>query len=85
MPFYKDITKNLAPAEKLIDLAQILRFFGVGFSGKVQEMVHKSSQFITSVLFCGPQFSASQNYTREYVQKYPFIKVFNFLYLHLLP
>ncbi|XP_052198030.1 uncharacterized protein LOC127804942 isoform X2 [Diospyros lotus] len=53
----------------------LLRFIGVGFSGKVEEMAHKSSQFITSVLFCGPQFSASQNYTREYVQKYPFIKV----------
>ncbi|XP_022755953.1 uncharacterized protein LOC111303783 isoform X3 [Durio zibethinus] len=30
---------------------------------------------ITRVLFCGPHFPASQNYTREYLEKYPFIQV----------
>ncbi|XP_010910119.1 uncharacterized protein [Elaeis guineensis] len=30
---------------------------------------------ITRVLFCGFHFPASQNYTREYLQKYPFIQV----------
>ncbi|KAI7988865.1 D-3-phosphoglycerate dehydrogenase [Camellia lanceoleosa] len=30
---------------------------------------------ITRLLFCGPHFPSSHYYTREYVQKYPFIKV----------
>ncbi|CAN1175576.1 D-3-phosphoglycerate dehydrogenase [Linum perenne] len=30
---------------------------------------------VTRVLFCGPNFPASQNYTREYLAKYPFIQV----------
>ncbi|KAG8495105.1 hypothetical protein CXB51_013219 [Gossypium anomalum] len=30
---------------------------------------------ITRVLFCGPHFPASQIYTREYLEKYPFIQV----------
>ncbi|XP_021277926.1 glyoxylate reductase/hydroxypyruvate reductase-like [Herrania umbratica] len=30
---------------------------------------------ITRVLFCGPHFPASQNYTRQYLEKYPFIQV----------
>ncbi|XVF46878.1 hypothetical protein PTKIN_Ptkin03bG0063500 [Pterospermum kingtungense] len=30
---------------------------------------------ITRVLFCGPHFPASQDYTREYLEKYPFIQV----------
>ncbi|GLT82046.1 hypothetical protein SLE2022_004600 [Rubroshorea leprosula] len=34
-----------------------------------------SDKDITRVLFCGPHFSASQNYTREYLQNYPFIQV----------
>ncbi|XWS71497.1 hypothetical protein CRYUN_Cryun03dG0142800 [Craigia yunnanensis] len=29
----------------------------------------------TRVLFCGPHFPASHNYTREYLEKYPFIQV----------
>ncbi|CAN0928168.1 Glyoxylate reductase [Linum grandiflorum] len=30
---------------------------------------------VTRVLFCGPNFPASHNYTREYLAKYPFIQV----------
>lgn len=30
---------------------------------------------VTRVLFCGPQFSCSHLYTREYLSKYPFIQV----------
>ncbi|KAL3513514.1 hypothetical protein ACH5RR_026231 [Cinchona calisaya] len=33
------------------------------------------SEQITRVLFCGPHFPASHDYTREYVQHYPFLKV----------
>ncbi|XP_059666993.1 uncharacterized protein LOC132312577 isoform X2 [Cornus florida] len=29
----------------------------------------------TRILFCGPHFPASQNYTREYLRKHPFIQV----------
>ncbi|CAL5358913.1 unnamed protein product [Camellia sinensis] len=46
-----------------------------GFSGMLEEMVGDSDQRITRLLFCGPHFPASDNYTREYVQNYPFIKV----------
>jgi hypothetical protein len=30
---------------------------------------------VTRVLFCGPYWPASTNYTREYLQNYPFIQV----------
>ncbi|CAL5066110.1 unnamed protein product [Urochloa decumbens] len=30
---------------------------------------------VTKVLFCGPYFPASTNYTKEYLQSYPFIEV----------
>ncbi|CAI0396601.1 unnamed protein product [Linum tenue] len=36
--------------------------------------VEKKSR-VTRVLFCGPHFAASHNYTREYLAKYPFIQV----------
>ncbi|KAF8404318.1 hypothetical protein HHK36_009201 [Tetracentron sinense] len=45
------------------------------FSNKVKTMVDKSDNHITRVLFCGPQFHASHNYTREYLRSYPFIQV----------
>ncbi|XP_010063710.2 hydroxypyruvate reductase isoform X2 [Eucalyptus grandis] len=32
-------------------------------------------QGVTRVLFCGPHFPASQDYTREYLSQYPFIQV----------
>ncbi|KAG9456944.1 hypothetical protein H6P81_001452 [Aristolochia fimbriata] len=34
-----------------------------------------NSMSITRLLFCGPHFPASQQYTKEYLQKYPFIQV----------
>ncbi|XP_068648579.1 uncharacterized protein [Aristolochia californica] len=42
-----------------------------------EEMVgnNDNSMGITRVLFCGPHFAASQRYTAEYLQKYPFIQV----------
>ncbi|XAR69403.1 Hydroxypyruvate reductase [Bertholletia excelsa] len=46
-----------------------------GFTKKIEEMVGNGDQCITRLLFCGPHFPASHNYTREYVQNYPFIKV----------
>ncbi|XP_057786932.1 uncharacterized protein LOC131004301 [Salvia miltiorrhiza] len=38
-------------------------------------MSGESSKPITHVLFCGPHFPASHNYTMEYLRSYPFIKV----------
>jgi hypothetical protein len=38
-----------------------------------------SEDKITRVLFCGLDYSASQNYTREYLQKHPFIQVLLFV------
>ncbi|KAK6235148.1 hypothetical protein SCA6_010485 [Theobroma cacao] len=46
----------------------ILRSFSTDMSSKVDDKP------ITRVLFCGPHFPASQNYTREYLEKYPFIQ-----------
>ncbi|KAI3846145.1 hypothetical protein MKW92_033271 [Papaver armeniacum] len=46
-----------------------------GFSGKGKIMVENTNTHVTRVLFCGPYFPASHNYTREYLQKYPFIQV----------
>lgn len=43
-------------------------------------MAGESDQSITRVLFCGPYFSASHVYTREYVENNPFIKVLNFMH-----
>ncbi|POO00165.1 Erythronate-4-phosphate dehydrogenase [Trema orientale] len=34
-----------------------------------------SQDHITRVLFCGPNFPASHNYTREYLQNYPSVQV----------
>ncbi|CAK9160317.1 unnamed protein product [Ilex paraguariensis] len=38
-------------------------------------MFEDRSMHITRLLFCGPHWPASQNYTREYLQEYPFIQV----------
>ncbi|XP_077231710.1 uncharacterized protein LOC143864776 isoform X2 [Tasmannia lanceolata] len=38
-------------------------------------MVENDTNHITWVLFCGPHWPASQNYTREYLHNYPFIQV----------
>ncbi|XP_027094370.1 uncharacterized protein [Coffea arabica] len=43
-------------------------------SGEGQKMDNGSDQ-VTRVLFCGPHFPASHDYTREYLQDYPFVKV----------
>ncbi|XP_058090144.1 uncharacterized protein LOC131236753 isoform X2 [Magnolia sinica] len=38
-------------------------------------MAENGNNHITHVLFCGPHWPASQNYTREYLQSYPYIQV----------
>ncbi|KAK9134845.1 hypothetical protein Syun_014175 [Stephania yunnanensis] len=38
-------------------------------------MVENGENSITRVLFCGPAFPSSHNYTREYLLNYPFIQV----------
>ncbi|KAH7511548.1 hypothetical protein FEM48_ZijujUnG0004300 [Ziziphus jujuba var. spinosa] len=38
-------------------------------------MADNGGEHITRVLFCGPQFPASHNYTIEYMQEYPFVQV----------
>ncbi|XP_010535279.1 PREDICTED: uncharacterized protein LOC104810629 [Tarenaya hassleriana] len=42
---------------------------------KPERMVGKDDKQVTRVLFCGPHFPSSHNYTRGYLQKYPFIQV----------
>ncbi|XP_024021067.1 uncharacterized protein LOC21391680 [Morus notabilis] len=37
--------------------------------------VVNAQEKITRVIFCGPHFPASHNYTRQYLQDYPFIQV----------
>ncbi|XVF19755.1 hypothetical protein REPUB_Repub11eG0138200 [Reevesia pubescens] len=45
-------------------------------SSKVERRDHVANgKPITRVIFCGPHFPASHNYTREYLKKYPFIQV----------
>lgn len=51
------------------------RLFSAAFLGKVQKMAADYEKPITRLIFCGPHFPASNNYTREYLQKYPFIQV----------
>ena len=53
----------------------ILRFFSAVFPRKIEKMVKDSNGCITRLLFCGPNFPASNKYTREYLQNYPFIQV----------
>lgn len=48
---------------------------------KFQEMTGDSGNSITRILFCGPHFPASHNYTIEYLQHHPFVKVFSFILL----
>lgn len=45
------------------------------FPRKIEKMVKDSNSCITRLLFCGPNFPASNKYTREYLQNYPFIQV----------
>jgi hypothetical protein len=50
---------------------------------KIERIVEKEDMHVTRVLFCGPHFPDSYNFTREYLQPYPFIKVqklFDFFY-----
>lgn len=47
--------------------------------GTFRRVVDNGSEKITRVLFCGPHFAASHNYTKEYVQCYPFIQVVHFV------
>ncbi|KAG5575723.1 hypothetical protein H5410_055857 [Solanum commersonii] len=40
-----------------------------------QKMSDNRCSHVTRVLFCGPHFPDSHNYTREYLQGYPFVQV----------
>ncbi|CAL9240384.1 unnamed protein product [Arabidopsis halleri] len=42
---------------------------------KTERMVEKEDMHVTRVLCCGPYFPDSYNFTREYLQPYPFIQV----------
>ncbi|KAJ8769964.1 hypothetical protein K2173_009046 [Erythroxylum novogranatense] len=42
---------------------------------KVKKMTGEIDKHNTRVLFCGPYFPASHDYTREYLQEHPFIEV----------
>ncbi|KAL0700686.1 hypothetical protein Bca4012_056808 [Brassica carinata] len=41
---------------------------------KPERMVEKEDKKVTRVLFCGPHFPDSYNFTRDYLQPYPFIQ-----------
>ncbi|XP_018443508.2 uncharacterized protein LOC108817353 isoform X1 [Raphanus sativus] len=41
---------------------------------KPKRMVEKENKKVTRVLFCGPHFPDSYNFTRDYLQPYPFIQ-----------
>lgn len=55
-----------------------LRFycvFSAAISSKAELMREDKDNKITKVLFCGPHFPASHEYTKEYLQVHPFIQV----------
>lgn len=53
-----------------------------GFSSMADSIQRSGSGDITRVLFCGPYWPASTNFTKEYLQSYPFIQAScSFLYL----
>ncbi|RZC62636.1 hypothetical protein C5167_024412 [Papaver somniferum] len=70
-------TKQKFGSSNLPNIAIVAARFlhSTGFSGKGKIMVENTNNHVTRVLFCGPYFPASHNYTREYLQKYPFIQV----------
>uniref|UniRef100_A0A0E0E9Y6 D-isomer specific 2-hydroxyacid dehydrogenase NAD-binding domain-containing protein n=1 Tax=Oryza meridionalis TaxID=40149 RepID=A0A0E0E9Y6_9ORYZ len=45
-----------------------------GFSSMADSIQRSGSGDITRVLFCGPYWPASTNFTKEYLQSYPFIQ-----------
>ncbi|KAK6115525.1 hypothetical protein DH2020_007794 [Rehmannia glutinosa] len=51
------------------------RLADVLFIGEIQEMTGDTGKPITRILFCGPHFPASHNYTRAYLQSHPSVKV----------
>lgn len=68
--------RTLLRQKPAIPTATRLPAFSFGFSGKVPEMADNGEKpSTTRVLFCGPHFPASNIYTREYLQNYPFIQV----------
>uniref|UniRef100_A0A1D1XYF7 Glyoxylate reductase n=1 Tax=Anthurium amnicola TaxID=1678845 RepID=A0A1D1XYF7_9ARAE len=51
------------------------RVHSAGCAKRAEKMVDNHQNSITRVLFCGPHFPASHNYTREYVAHLPYIQV----------
>ncbi|KAI3972819.1 hypothetical protein MKX01_019477 [Papaver californicum] len=70
-------TKQRFGSSNLPNIAIVAALFlhSTGFSGKGKIMVENTNTHVTRVLFCGPYFPASHNYTREYLHNYPFIQV----------
>lgn len=56
-------------------LLVVLNSIGFTVTDKLEIMAANSDKNLIRVLFCGPYFPASHNYTREYLQKYPFVLV----------
>ncbi|XP_039024037.1 hydroxypyruvate reductase-like isoform X4 [Hibiscus syriacus] len=67
--------KNLVQGLPCFSSSLLHRSFSAGMSSVVERNDVDNNKPITRVLFCGPHFPASQNYTREYLEKYPFIQV----------
>ncbi|KAJ0085436.1 hypothetical protein Patl1_07372 [Pistacia atlantica] len=57
----------------------MLRLIGADLSYKMEGMDGKNDKNITRVLFCGPYFPPSHNYTKEYLKNYPFIQFSSFV------
>lgn len=69
--------KNIPSRSNIQNLPIVAARFvrSADISGQVEKMARDGDKHITRVLFCGPHFAASHNYTREYLQNYPFIEV----------
>ncbi|KFK41640.1 hypothetical protein AALP_AA2G154000 [Arabis alpina] len=61
-----------------------LQSHSISSQSKPETMVGKDDKEVTRVLFCGPHFPDSYNFTREYVQPYPFIQA-DVVHVHDVP
>ncbi|XP_073286048.1 uncharacterized protein [Primulina huaijiensis] len=82
------LTKSLVGESRFIDLVRrITSLYDNSTTGQprlsssssgtleVKEQMGDSGKPTTYVIFCGPNFPASHNYTKEYLQAHPFIQV----------
>ncbi|CAI9114794.1 OLC1v1015596C1 [Oldenlandia corymbosa var. corymbosa] len=68
-------TRPCTSNNTLCHLTTSVPFSGRFLTHECQDIMEKRSPNTTSILFCGTDFSAFEDYTREYVQDLPFIKV----------